>query len=128
MTGQTAHLGYHVLMDYSNYFPPMSDDGPWMLETLRSCVRLAGVREVHSHVEAFDGIVSPTGFAAVVLIDESHVSAHCYSDRGLLAVDVFTCGENDPDIIADSLNSLLLEAIPGINLVRRDRIARFKGD
>lgn len=128
MVGQTGPLGYHVLMDYSNYFPPMSDDGPWMLENLRSCVRSAGVKEVHSHVESFDGSVSPTGFAAVVLIDESHVSAHCYSDEGLLAVDVFTCGGSDPDFIADSLNALLLESIPDINLNRRERVARFRGD
>jgi len=98
-----------------------------MLETLRSCVKYAGVREVHAHVEAFDGSVSPTGFAAVVLIDESHVTAHCYSERGLLAVDVFTCGESNPDHIADKLDSLLVEAVPGIALDRRERVPRFKG-
>ena len=39
----------------------------------------------------------PLGFAAVVLVDESHVTAHCYSDRGWLAIDCFTCGESDPE-------------------------------
>ena len=128
MAGQSGPLGYHVLLDYSNYFPQMSYDGSWMLDTLRSCARSAGAREVHSHIESFDGSVSPTGFAAVVLIDESHLTAHCYSEKGLLAVDVFTCGGSDPDRIADELDSLLLENVPGIKLNRREKVARFKGD
>ena len=56
-------------------------DGEWVLSVLRECIRKSGVREVHSHVEIFDGEDSPPGFAAVVLIDESHVTAHCYSER-----------------------------------------------
>jgi S-adenosylmethionine decarboxylase len=39
---------------------------------------------------------SPPGFAAVVLLDESHCSAHSYADLGLVAMDVFTCGHTDP--------------------------------
>ncbi|MGB0602901.1 MAG: S-adenosylmethionine decarboxylase family protein, partial [Candidatus Poseidoniaceae archaeon] len=67
-------------------------DGDWMLELMKKAVDLSGARRVHSHVENFDGTVSPPGFASVVLLDESHVSAHCYSDTGLLAVDAFSCG------------------------------------
>jgi S-adenosylmethionine decarboxylase len=92
---------------------------------LRESVHEAGVREVHSHVEAFDGGVSPPGFAAVVLIDESHVSAHCYSERGLLAIDVFTCGEHDPGPIADSIHASLSTEIPRLRLIQRKRIERF---
>ena len=33
--------------------------------------------------------LSPPEFASVVLLDESHVSAHCYSETGLLAIDAF---------------------------------------
>ena len=93
--GESRPLGKHILMDYVDYLSPRDDDGHWMLEILRDSVRDSGVIEVHSHVESFDGTKSPPGFASVVLIDESHVSAHCYSERGLLAIDVFTCGEHD---------------------------------
>ena len=55
---------------------------------------------------------SPPGFAAVVLIDESHVTAHCYSERGILAIDVFTCGKHDPDILADSTIVPWFQEIP----------------
>ena len=62
---------------------------------MRRSVAESAVREVHhkSVVLGLDGN-SPLGFTSCVLIDESHVTAHCYSDRGWLAVDVFTCGSN----------------------------------
>ncbi|MBV43981.1 MAG: hypothetical protein CMA54_04305 [Euryarchaeota archaeon] len=123
--GGTESLGMHVLLDYVGYSPPVEDDGAWTLQVLRESVHEAGVREVHSHVEAFDGRVSPPGFAAVVLIDESHVSAHCYSERGLLAIDVFTCGEHDPGPIADSIHASLSTEIPRLRLIQRKRIERF---
>ncbi|MGH7128681.1 MAG: S-adenosylmethionine decarboxylase, partial [Planctomycetaceae bacterium] len=33
---------------------------------------------------------------ALVLLDESHCSVHCYADLGLMALDIFTCGSTDP--------------------------------
>ncbi|HIE81002.1 MAG TPA: hypothetical protein EYQ07_00440 [Candidatus Poseidoniales archaeon] len=122
---ESAALGVHILLDYTRFLPTVEKDGAWMLEILRQSVRDAGVREVHSHVEEFDGEVSPLGFAAVVLIDESHVSAHCYSERGLLAIDVFTCGDHDPEVVADSIHASLCGTVPGLNLLRRERIERF---
>jgi|TARA_B110001454_G_scaffold218090_1_gene245087 S-adenosylmethionine decarboxylase proenzyme len=122
---ESTALGVHILLDYMEFLPTVEKDGAWMLDILRQSVRDAGVREVHSHVEEFDGEVSPLGFAAVVLIDESHVSAHCYSERGLLAIDVFTCGDHDPEVVADSIHASLCGTVPGLNLLRRERIERF---
>ncbi len=122
---ESTALGVHILLDYTEFLPTVEKDGAWMLDILRHSVRDAGVREVHSHVEEFDGEVSPLGFAAVVLIDESHVSAHCYSERGLLAIDVFTCGDHDPEVVADSIHASLCGTVPRLNLLRRERIERF---
>jgi|TARA_B100001250_G_scaffold21240_2_gene17983 S-adenosylmethionine decarboxylase len=117
--------GLHFFLDYSNYTSPVKNDGEWMLNKLRDSVKNAGIREVHSHVERFDGTKSPPGYAAVVLIDESHVTAHCYSEIGLLAIDVFTCGDNDPQIIVDDLKDFISKSINGIKLVREEKINRF---
>ena len=96
-----------------------------MLQVLRDCVNRAGIREVHAHVAQFDGSESPPGFAAVVLIDESHVSAHCYSESGLLAIDIFTCGDSDPVPLADDIHNMVVEAVPGLELSGRKRLDRF---
>ena len=120
--------GSHVLLDYVNYRRGETGDGEWVLSVLREFVRESGVREVHSHVEIFDGENSPPGFAAVVLIDESHVTAHCYSERGILAVDVFTCGDSDPSEVAAMINDALVSEIPGLRRVFEKRVERFRSD
>ena len=124
MNGEVGR-GLHIFLDYINYTSPVENDGEWMLNKLRDNIKKSGIREVHSHVEKFDGTKSPPGFAAVVLIDESHVTAHCYSEIGLLAIDVFTCGNNDPQIIVDNLKELFSKTIKGIKLVREEKISRF---
>ena len=63
--------------------------------------------------------------AAVVLIDESHITAHCYADRGLLAVDCFTCGDTDPEFIAAYLDERLMKRFPNVVRTRKDRVDRF---
>ena len=113
--------GRHITLDYSGF----SGDGKWILTVLRAAVSRSSAREVHAHVEEFDGIKSPNGFAAVVLIDESHVSAHCYADEGILAVDCFTCGKIDPNGIVDDIHKQLSEAVPTINLIQRTELDRF---
>ena len=120
----SAHGG-HILLDYTGYASPADNDGEWMLQVLRDSVRRAGIREVHSHVAQFNGADSPPGFAAVVLIDESHVSAHCYSDRGLLAIDIFTCGGSDPGLLADEIHSIVVGAVPSLALSGREHLDRF---
>jgi S-adenosylmethionine decarboxylase len=52
---------------------------------------------VISQVRYHFGHNSAPGFTAMCLLDESHCSAHCYADLGLIALDVFTCGETDPN-------------------------------
>ena len=120
-----AH-GKHVYVDYVGFQPNQrSQDGRWILKILQNAVNKCGIREVHSHVEIFDGEHSPPGFAAVVLIDESHVSAHCYSDRGWLAIDAFTCGGHDPENIVDIIHEDLISSSPNIIQMRRDTVNRF---
>ena len=120
-----AH-GKHVYVDYVGFQPNQrSQDGRWILKILQNAVKKCGIREVHSHVEIFDGEHSPPGFAAVVLIDESHVSAHCYSNRGWLAIDAFTCGGHDPENIVDIIHEDLVSSSPNIIQMRRDTVNRF---
>ena len=120
--------GSHVLLDYVNYKRGETGDGEWLLSVLRECVSESGIREVHSHVEIFDGVESPPGFAAVVLIDESHVTAHCYSERGILAIDVFTCGDSDPSAVASMINDKLVSEVEGLRRVFEKRVDRFRSD
>lgn len=114
--------GSHIMLDCTG---AVGIDGDWMLELMKKAVDLSGARRVHSHVENFDGTVSPPGFAAVVLLDESHVSAHCYSDTGLLAIDAFSCGNTDPARIIEVVESRLSSEYPRLTINKRKRVERF---
>ena len=124
MTGK-ASQGAHVFLDYTHADFEDEDAYHWLFSLMREAVERSPAKEVHAHLEPFDGSTSPPGFAAVVLIDESHISAHCYADRGLLAIDCFTCGETDPDNIATYLHEQLMERMPNLECVRRQRVERF---
>ena len=117
--------GKHIFLDCTKFFPPSSFDGNDMLELMQKAVEHSDAKEVHAHVEIFDGSSSPPGFAAVVLLDESHVSAHCYSDRGLLAIDAFTCGGTDPTSIVEELKQALYELSPTTVLMQQKSVDRF---
>lgn len=122
---EKASQGAHVFLDYTH--ADFQDEAAyhWLFSLMREAVEQSPAKEVHAHLAPFDGSTSPPGFAAVVLIDESHISAHCYADRGLLAIDCFTCGETDPDNIATYLHEQLMERMPNLECVRRQRVERF---
>lgn len=124
MADHSAH-GKHVFLDFTGYEPQINDDGSWMLDVLERAVEQSDARNVHAHVAQFDGSVSPIGFAAVVLLDESHVTAHCYSENGWLAIDCFTCGGSDPALIADFIQGELERTMPQLNLKQRRVHDRF---
>ena len=117
--------GKHIFLDCTEFFPASPFNGHDMLELMQKAVGKSDAKEVHAYVEIFDGSTSPPGFAAVVLLDESHVSAHCYSDRGLLAIDAFTCGGTDPTSIVEELKQALYELSPATVLVQQKSVDRF---
>ncbi len=41
---------------------------------------------------------SPQGVTIVALLSESHISIHTWPENGSAALDVFTCGETNPEV------------------------------
>ena len=113
------------MLDLTGYVSRGADEAEWMLNTLRQAVARSDARNVHAHAETFDGTESPPGFAAVILLDESHVSAHCYSDRGWLAIDCFTCGGTDAKGIVDDVLDALTSEMPDLMVQRHAVMNRF---
>lgn len=94
------HKGKHLLIDCRNVAREVCLDDGLVLGAMARAAERAGAT-VLSQVRYHFGHNSPPGFTAVVLLDESHCSAHTYADHGLIALDVFTCGTTDPlDVLA----------------------------
>jgi len=87
--------GKHLLIDCRNVSRESCLDDKAMLSAMAKASEKAGA-SVISQVRYHFGHNSPPGFTGIVLLDESHCSAHTYADQGLIALDIFTCGNTDP--------------------------------
>jgi S-adenosylmethionine decarboxylase len=87
--------GKHLLIDCRNVPQETCLNDGQMLQAMATAAK-AGAHVISQFRYRF-GHDSPPGFTAVVVLDESHCSAHTYADLGLVALDVFTCGGTDPN-------------------------------
>lgn len=111
--------GRHLLVDCRRVSREICLDDKSMLAALAAAAEEAGANVI-SQVRYRFGADSPPGFTAAVVLDESHCTAHAYADQGLIAIDVFTCGDTDP---ADVLS--LLRRRVDLGDVRVTEVARF---
>lgn len=98
--------GRHLLIDCHGVSPSVCHDDALVLDVMARAARRAG-STVISQVRYHFGHNSPPGFAAIVMLDESHCSAHCYSETRQIAMDVFTCGSTDPKKVLEYMRQEL---------------------
>ena len=97
------YKGRHLLVDCRNVAREVCLNDKLVLNAMARAAERAGATVV-SQVRYKFGQDSPPGFAAVVMLDESHCSAHSYADLGLIAMDMFTCGTTgEPLLVAPPL-------------------------
>lgn len=87
--------GTHLLIDCLNVPDHVCHDDESMLNAMARAATRAGAKVISQSRYHF-GHNSPPGFAALIMLDESHCSAHCYAEENQIALDVFTCGGTDP--------------------------------
>jgi S-adenosylmethionine decarboxylase len=83
--------GAHLIIDL--YDASRLNDIDHIEETLRRCVTEAGATLLHIHLHHFQ----PNGVSGVAVLAESHISIHTWPEAGYAALDVFMCGEANPD-------------------------------
>lgn len=90
-------LGRHVIAEFWNCRNEMSLAG--LDAAIENAVREARATLLDLQIRKF----YPQGFSAIALLAESHLSLHAWPELGYVALDAFTCGEADPQIIVGSL-------------------------
>ncbi len=114
--------GFHVILDISGVPAEVCEDDQAILDVLVRAAKDAGTTVINTCRYHF-GHNSPPGCTCFVLLDESHISAHSYADLGLLAVDIFTCGDTAAEK-ADLIVSVFREWLPRAE-IRFTRLPRF---
>jgi len=96
-----------------------------IFDIMKKSLKNTTMKNVHEKLVVFDGSDSPPGFTSVILIDESHITSHCYSDRGMLAIDIFTCGETQVDPIMDYIVTEVKKIYPSLECIYQETHKRF---
>lgn len=91
-------LGRHLLVDFWGA-GHLIDPAPAKTVLERAALAAgAVVLEVKLH-----DFGARSGFTGVALLAESHISIHTWPEHGLAAIDVFMCGDCDPQASIDVL-------------------------
>jgi S-adenosylmethionine decarboxylase len=97
-----AALGQHLLLDLDDAPPHLLSDVAGIERLLREAAALAGATVIHSHFHPFGPGMGITG---VLLLRESHISIHTWPEHGFAALDIFMCGEAQPQLAARHIES-----------------------
>ncbi|MQX38142.1 adenosylmethionine decarboxylase [Roseospira navarrensis] len=83
--------GRHLILDL--WDAKGIDDLERVEQAMREAVRVAGATLLHIHLHHF----SPNGgVSGVAVLAESHISIHTWPECGYAALDIFMCGDAQP--------------------------------
>lgn len=117
------YSGTHLIIDLVR--AERLDELDHIDETLRRCVDAAGATLLHIHLHHF----TPNGgVSGVAVLAESHISIHSWPEHGYAALDVFMCGDADPNATIDVMKEAFSPGKVVVKTILRGKeILRWKG-
>ncbi len=102
------YFGYHALIDCRNVPRTTCENDKNISKVLCETAEEVGLTVIGNNRYRF-GFDSPPGCTVVVILDESHITAHSYSEKGKIAFDIFTVNskatcEKAVNLITSKLN------------------------
>ncbi len=83
---------------------------------LRSAALASGATILHAFYHPFG---ADQGISGVLVLAESHISIHTWPEHSYAAIDIFMCGDCDPNQALSSLETILNPAIIETQHVKR---------
>ncbi len=87
-----VYAGGHLIVDL--WDAHHLDDLDHVDRTLREAAEAAGATLLHIHLHHF---TPNNGVSGVAVLAESHISIHTWPEHGFAALDIFMCGDAEPD-------------------------------
>ena len=110
--------GRHILADF--WGVERMGDLEFIQETIEESARKAGAIILHSFYHPFgEGM----GVSGVTVLSESHISIHTWPERNFASIDIFMCGNCDPQTAVDYLQKTLEPSSVDQSLNRRGVIS-----
>jgi S-adenosylmethionine decarboxylase len=92
-------MGKHLLLEVYDVEFNLLNDAISIQEAMERGIQRAKMTILNTFTHCF----LPQGCTIVIALAESHVSCHTWPENGCIAIDVYTCGEKNPKIIAIEL-------------------------
>ncbi len=92
------YVGTHLIVDL--WGAERLDDLAYVEATLRDAVTAAKATLLHIHLHHF---TPNQGISGVAVLAESHISIHTWPENGYAALDVFMCGDAEPQATIEVL-------------------------
>ena len=89
-------MGKHLLLEVYNVDFNLLNDSISLQEVMEKGIK----RSKMTILNIFHHCFHPQGCTIVIALAESHVSCHTWPENGCIAIDVYTCGEGNPKLIA----------------------------
>ena len=122
--------GIHAIYDFENLIIPTADintASEAIFKLMQTICEKYQIKVVAKNMVVFSNPdFTPPGFTSCLLLDESHLSFHLYSELGIAAVDFFSCGNPvRGKQAANDFKNCLIEMYPDIKLTDEQYIERF---
>ena len=89
-------MGKHLLLEVYDVSHSLLNDPISLQKTMEIGINRAKMTILNIFSHRF----TPQGVTIVIALAESHVSCHTWPENGAIAIDVYTCGEGNPKLIA----------------------------
>lgn len=89
-------MGKHLLLEVYNVNFSLLNDAASLQKVMERGIKRAKM----TILNIFSHCFNPQGCTIVIALEESHVSCHTWPEEGCIAIDVYTCGEGNPKLIA----------------------------
>lgn len=119
MTSPIAALGQHILLDLYACPVEILRDVPTLQNALIQAAHAAQAQILFQHFHHFGGDAGVTG---VLLLAESHISIHTWTEHQFAAADIFVCGSHSNAQLASEV------LIRGLQAQHHDLKMQFRGD
>ena len=92
-------MGTHLLLEVYDVDFKILNDVISLQESLEKGINRANM----TILNIFSHCFLPQGCTIVIALSESHVSCHTWPENGCIAIDIYTCGEGNPRLVAIEL-------------------------
>ena len=108
-------MGKHFILNLYECPFELLDDEEFIRMLLYRATKECKATLLNLAVHKFD----PQGVTGIAMLAESHISIHTWPEKGQAAVDIYTCGDCDPQLGCDFIISELKSERNTLQVVER---------